>query len=151
MFWPRVCCSWALSLHGLSTKTLSQPRGLISPAATLILRPCPWKTKSQRSSAKTTTCRSSRWRINVRTCFNTIFCDVQSTCWHLWRANDEPTCRSTYWCDARANLLKKKMHPMNLLLIQGKKVRSNIISLYCHVISQYTVGCMLYSSDTVLR
>lgn len=69
MFWPRVCCSWALLLHGLSTKTLSQPRGLISPAATVILCLCLWKTKSQSSSAKTTTCRRSPWRINVRLMF----------------------------------------------------------------------------------
>lgn len=67
MFWPRVCCSWALLWRGLSTKTLSQPRGLIFPAAPVILLRFLRRTKSKRSSAKSTACRSSPWRNNVRT------------------------------------------------------------------------------------
>lgn len=66
MFWPHVCCFWALLRHGLSTKTLSQPKGPISPAATVILHPHLWRTKSQCTSVKAPTCRRSRWRINVR-------------------------------------------------------------------------------------
>lgn len=62
MFWPHVSCSWALSRPDLSTKTLSQPRRLTSPAAIVIL----WKRKSNQSSEKTPTCRRSQWRVNVR-------------------------------------------------------------------------------------
>ena len=98
MFWPRVCCSWALLLHGLSTKTLSQPRGLISLAATVILRPCLWRTTSQSSSAKTTTCRRSPWRINVRrtACFDKMFSWCAVTVIVSWMVDNWPIWGSHY-------------------------------------------------------
>lgn len=94
MFWPRVCCSWALSPHGLSTKTLSQPRGLTSPAATVIPRPFLWRTTSRRS------CGRSQWTINVR-----------HPAWHVqtltrpsWpTATNRPTRRSRYTSAATNN------------------------------------------------
>lgn len=139
MFWPRVCCSWVLLLHGLSTKTLSQPRGLISPAATVILRPCLWRTKSQRSSVKTTTCRRSRWRINVRhtACFNKIFFrDVHSLWWPLeWRIISPHAGHAIVVLLVQTTIKNKQTYNSPFNHVGKSEISYLFVSLYCLVVT----------------